>query len=427
MASHHASAIAGIVTALFAATGCSPVTNVGNSAQAQQSDVSTAINTVLTEFEDSADLSGDSANATSFLESAQDDSSGTGISAQALRGVQDVTGNLSAQYAWPTPQSSTSFVLAAPDPSNRPYWLYELVTNSADHSPTATVVSRNKRWTLSTTYYVSQGTKTYLPPFGSEQIVVATSDGKVHEDEIVSPEATATIATAATPSIPAIFATSGLIPSMALIRSATLTFPAFGYTDGDLNTAVGGRWVAYDQSVEPTAGTYYPISAWMRALKVSRVDASGSFTVYRYDIATNYHTLVNAQQHTVKAPLEFITDDYNAAKGTEWHDDRAYDPSTNTWIGNGYFVPEGGATHSIATTWAAGATSGPDVWTRTASWTDPKGNTIGYMLDYNFDQSGTGSVSVDGLTVATLTWAPDLKGTATLTSGQTRTYRVPRP
>ncbi len=427
MARHHASAIAGIFAALFVTPGCSPVNNVGNSAQGQQAEVSSALNTVLMEFEDTADLSGDPAGATSFLASAQDDSSGAGVSVQALRGVQDLAGNLSASYAWPTAQSTASFLLAAPDPSNRPSWLYELVSTSKDQSPTATVVSRNKGWTISTTYYVNQGSKTYLPPFGSTRTVVSNTDGKVHEDEIISPEATAAIALQATPSMPAIFASSGWIPALALIRSATLTFPVFGYTDGDLNTAVGGRWVAYDESVEPTAGTYYPISAWMRALKISRVDASGSFTVYHYDAATDYHTVVNAQLRTVKEPLEFITDDYNATKGTEWHDDRAYDPSTNTWIGNGYFLAEGGATHSIATTWEAGATSGPDVWTRLASWTDSNGHTIAYVLDYNFDQSGTGSVLVDGLPAATLKWAPDLEGTATLTDGQTRTYRVPRP
>lgn len=401
--------------------------------------VQSAISSVLADFEGNADLSGDTSGAASFLASSKDDGSGTGLSAQSLRTLQDVAGNLGAGFSFPsTVQSTASLNLAyaGPNSNGRPYWLDLLVTNNASGLPESTYVSRNKRWTTTTTYFVNSGSPTYKPPFGEETVATDGMDGKVHSDEIVAPDATTSGLVNAVPAAPSIFldASPSLEPAGSdLVRSTTLSFPNFGYTDGNVNTAVGYRWVIYNTSGgTPAAGTYYPIYTWARALQINRTTASGSLTVDHYDIATDYTSetivLPSGQTKTIRAPFEFISDDYNPSARTEWHNDRTYNPNTYTWTGNGFWVNAKGATHSVSTTWNAAATSGAsDVWTRTATWTNAASQSIAYVLDYNFDESGTGSISVNGTQFATLKWGTDFKGTATLASGQTLAYRVPRP
>ncbi len=415
--------------ALTSALGNSNTSGTGSTGSNLTTAVTTAIDSVLAAFGDSADLSGDVAGAASFLASAQDNGSGAGLSVQSLRSVQDVSGNLGAGFTFPSPQSSASFTPAAPV-NSAPYWL-SLIFDAQTGLARTIYVSRNHRWTTTATYYVNQGAATNKPPFGSEVVVADGMDGTVHSDEIIAPEATASTLTLATPTAaPPIFtnASPGLEPTSDMVRSTTITFPRYGYTDGDLNTAVGSRWVVYNTASAPMPGKYYPIYSWIRALEISRTDASGSLTVDHYDIATNYQPELNAAGKSIKAPFEFITDDYNPAKKTEWHNDRTYSPSTYTWTGNGYFVTAQGSTHSVQTTWNTAATTGAsDVWTRTASWSNKAGQKIAFALDYNYDESGTGSIAVNGTPFAALKWGTNFLATVTLSNGQTLKYRVPRP
>ncbi|MBU6428627.1 MAG: hypothetical protein KGR26_06440 [Cyanobacteria bacterium REEB65] len=419
--------------AATALVGCPAMLNnlggsVGSTSQLTNStplspDLDSELNDTVSSLEGLADLTGDSGSAASFLSSALEDSSGTGMSTQGLRAVQDVSGNL-ANFSFPTLQSSASMnLVAAAAIGGKPLWLAS--GNTFDW------VSRDKRWTTTKSYYVNAGAPTNKGPFGEESTVVFNKDGTVHSDEVATPEVYATRTAALANPLPSMFtaASANLIPAAPFIRQATISFPVSGITDGNTNTAVGFRWIVHNDVATSSALPWGHLYSWIRALQINRTTASGSVTLNHYDVATQY-TAEPDPNHpalTAYAPYEYISDDYNVATKADYHMDRVYTNANTTWTGTGTFTGADGLQRTTVSTWNDTAASGTE-WTRAISWKNAKGHKIVVALDYNTTYDGTGTVSVDGTEVATLAWPSDFKGTMTILANRTvRHYRAPRP
>lgn len=402
-------AMAGSVS-MLALTGCpAPGTGTNSNVTLSPTQATTASSAVDT-INDVANFSADPSTELANLSSADDTSGGSGSSTLAVFSVADATGSYTNGY-----------------PANAPTSLADATTSLG--TPTAT---RNITWakgSIATEVYSSAGyasnTGNWNPfPAGTMLTDYAWANTVIHNDstvdqEFVTPAATASGFT----TLPSPFNGAGqvansypVLPSAGGFRQYALDFLAYG---GKGATATGWRYEVFQKN-----SSGYVLYAWDRALQIDvpAVTVSNKTfpaqTIDQWDIATNYQAVPSNYGFTAhRVPFERIVDKTNVSSNTHWHNDETF--TNGVWTGNGTFTNASGSVYVINTTLNPTTLA----HTKTISWTNASNLPVVVTEDSNPDRSGTGTIAINGATVANLAWTSNGTGTLTI-NGEVKPFHV---